>query len=542
MSEIPVYGLSGLGELGKLHIKNLIKVTKARKAPGKSFSKWAGAIKNAAIKKAVTAKHMNALHGIDGIFNTTAQKIANGTATTKDAVDFKKAKVLLTLEDTDYDAFRLASIYMPYVEDIDDKDGGFYFPTQELAEVAAAGEEELVNYCNSPNATELGKIKIFKKVKNAVKKAVKTVGKAVKTAAKATVNTVKTAVKSTVNAVKATGNLVKAGAQAVTGHGSAAKATLKKATTQAKAAITQPIKQATKDTKDLTRDTIINPAKTFILDPLKQTIKIAGKVFKVLFIKINPVTVLIRNSIRGLIALNFLGMATRLNVGMMTKEQAIAAGYDAATYDKAVTAVNRLKKLYKKMGGNTSKLEKSIRNGAKKKPLFKKDVGKNTKVNFANDAGDDGETSLGDPATIAAMIAACVSILVTLWNWIKSIVVSRQQKKEEQQAKKDEEERKKRNAELYDCDVNGEPIVDQYGQPLPKGTIERDKQAAQQAAQQQAAAAAMMQTLPPTTGGDDSGNGNEKKKSNTGLIIGGIAAAGLLLFMLSNNKKSRKRR
>lgn len=538
MAEIPVYGLSGLGELGKLHIKNLIKVTKARKAPGKSFSKWAGAIKNAAIKKAVTAKHMNALHGLDGIFNTTAAKIANGTATTKDAVDFKKAKVLLTLEDTDYDAFRLASIYMPYVSDIDDKDGGFYFPSQELAEVAAAGEEELVNYCNSPNATDLGKIKIFKKVKNAVKKAVKTVGKAVKTAAKATVNTVKTAVKSTVNAVKATGNLVKAGAQAVTGHGSAAKATLKKATTQAKAAITQPIKQAAKDTKDLTRDTIINPAKTFILDPLKQTIKIAGKVFKVLFIKINPVTVLIRNSIRGLIALNFLGMATRLNVGMMTKEQALKEGYDAATYDKAVTAVNRLKKLYKKMGGNTSKLEKSIRNGAKKKPLFKKDVGKNTKVNFANDDGD-GETSLGEPATIAAMIAACVSILVTLWNWIKSIVVSRQQKKEEQQAKKDEEERKKRNAELYDCDVNGEPIVDQYGQPLPKGTIERDKQAA---AEQAAAAAAMMQTPPPPTGGDDSGNGNEKKKSNTGLIIGGIAAAGLLFFMLSNNKKSRKRR
>lgn len=540
MSEIPVYGLSGLGELGKLQIKKLLKVSKARKAPGKSFSKFASAIKNAAIKKAVVAKHMNALHGIDGIFNTTAAKIANGTATTKDAVDFKKAKVLLTLEDTDYDAFRLASIYMPYVEDIDDKDGGFYFPSQELAEVAAAGEDELVNYCSSPNATELGKLKIFKKIGKAVKKAAKTVGKAVKTAAKATVNTVKTAVKSTVNAVKATGNLVKAGAQAVTGHGSAARATLRKATTQAKAAITQPIKQAAKDTKQLTRDTIVNPVKTFVLDPLKQTIKIAGKVFKVLFIKINPVTVLIRNSIRGLIALNFLGMATRLNVGLITKEQALAAGYDAATYVKAVTAVNRLKKLYKKMGGNTSKLDKSIRNGAKKKPLFKKDVGKNTKVNFANDDGD-GETTLGEPATIAAMIAACVSILVTLWNWIKSIVVSRQQKKEEQQAKKDEEERKKRNAELYDCDVNGEPIVDQYGQPLPKGTIERDKQAAQQAAQQQAAAAAMMQT-PPPTGGDDSGNGNEKKKSNTGLIIGGIAAAGLLFFMLSNNKKSRKRR
>ena len=545
--DIPVYGLYGVDGLAKKlgqRIKqkkaassgqavSIVKKASGNKAGsiikklsttggGKSFSKFVSKIADAKRRKAITDKHNSTLRGIEGIFNTAAQKISTGNGTPKDAADMKKARVLISLADTDYDAFRLASIYMPYVADIDEEDGGYYFDNEEVANVAAAGEDEFIAYASSPQATELGKLKIFKKIGKAVKKAAKTVGKAVKTAAKATVNTVKAAAKSTVNAVKATGNLIKAGAQAVTGHGSAAKATLKKATTQAKAAITQPIKQAAKDTKQLTKDTIINPVKTFVLDPLKQTIKIAGKVFKVLFLKINPLTVLIRSSLRGLMSLNFLGMATRLGVGLLTEKEADLMGYSKEKWEKAKKALERVKKLFKKMGGDPSKLEKSIRNGAKKK-LFKP---LNNKQKIELDKSDNGEATLAEPATIAAMIAACVGILTSIWSWIKSIVADRKANKEAAEQKKKEEETRAYNAEHYEVDANGNPIVDEYGRPIPKGKIDADKAAA-------AAAAAQMATVAPTDG--------EKKKTNWAIyaILGGVLIGGALLMSKGKGKKRR---
>ena len=84
------------------------------------------------------------------------------------------------------------------------------------------------------------------------------------------------------------------------------------------------------------------------------------------------------------------------------------------------------------MGGNEDKLIKSIKNGSKKKPLFKKDISKDTKVNFAS--GDDGETTLGDPATVIAMIGACIGILTTIWSWISSIVANKKAEKAQQAA------------------------------------------------------------------------------------------------------------
>lgn len=525
--EIPVYGLSGFGEvtelenypeLGKLKFKN---VYKRAAQPGNGFKKVVSRIKNAAVRKAMTERHVANLNGLTGIYNTTAAKIAAGTATPENVTDYKKAKILLSLESTDYDCYRLASIYMPYVCGFDDTDGGYLFPSQELAEIAAAGEEEFLAYIDKPGATELGKIKLFKKIKNAVKKAAKTVGNAAKSVAKATVNTVKAAAKSTVNAVKATANLTKAGVQAVTGNGAKAKETLKKAGQQAKSAVTEPVKQAAKDTKSVITNTVVNPTKTFIIDPVKNTVKIAGKVFKVIFVKLNPVTVLIRNSLRGLIALNFRGFATKIAVGSLTQQQASEAGYDSAAWEKAKKAFERVVKLYTKMGGKKDKIEKSIKNGAKRKPLF--GAKKGTKIDLPPDSSDE-EASLGDPATVAAMIAACTSALVAIAGWIAGIVANKKQEKKEKEEERKREEEKKRNAELYETDVNGNPIVDEYGRPIPKGQIDADKAAA-------AAAAAA-----GTGTGDDS-----DKKKKTGLIIA-AAAAGVLLFALSGKSKGKKRR
>lgn len=512
---IPVYGLSGIGEETAAHISD-----------GRSFSQYAARIADSKRRAAIIDAHRSSMRGLEGIYNASVKKIGTGTATAKDAADFKKARVLIALADTDYDAYRLASIYMPYVVDIDDLDGGYIFPTQQLADVAAWGEQQVVDYLNRPGATELGLQGLFKKIGNAVKNAAKSVAKAVTTTAKTVAKATTAAVKSTANVVKATANVVKAGAQAVTGNTSAAKQTLNKAGSQVKSAVVDPAKTVVSNTKALVKDTIVEPTKTMVKDTIditKETVKIAGKVFKVLFIKINPVTVMIRSSLRGLLSLNFLGFATRLGVALMSEPAALAAGYSKEKYIEASKALDKLKKLFKKMGGDTDKLVKSIKNGKTKKPLFSKDIRPEQKVKFAN--GDDGETTLGDPATVAAMVAACVGILTSIWSWVKNIVAEKKAEKEQKEAEQKVAEQKAEWAEKYEVDVNGNPIVDQYGQPIPKGQIEADK----------LAAAAMAAGASAGTG-DDTG---EKKNIWPWLIGGAFLVGGALLM---SNQKSKKRR
>lgn len=514
---IPVYGLSGIDA----------ETTAAHFGDGRSFSRYASKIADYKRRAAITEAHRSNMRGLEGIYNVTAKKIGTGTATQKDAADFKKARVLIALADTDYDAYRLASIYMPYVVDIDEQDGGYIFPTQELADVAAWGEDELVAYCSTPGATELGKIKLFKKIGKAVSNAAKAVGSAVKTTVQTVAKATTSAVKSTVNAVKAGANVLKAGAQAVTGNTSGAKATLSKAGSQLKSSVVDPVKTTVSNIKVIGKD-IYSTAKTAIQDTIditKETVKIAGKLFKVLFIKINPVTVMIRSSLRGLISLNFLGMATRLSIGLLTLAEAQKLGYTEQAHQNAIKAVSKLKKLFSKMGGNESKLLKSIRNGANKKPLFKKDIRPDQKIKFAS--GDDGETALGmDPGTIATMVAACVGIVTTIWGWIKNIVAEKKAAAEQKAAEEKERKQKEEWAQLYEVDINGNPIVDQYGQPIPKGQIAADKAAAAQAA----------------AAGTGAGTGDGTEKKNVWpWLIGGIVILGGGALLMSNKKKSKRR-
>lgn len=401
------------------------------------------------------------LSGItDGIYSTSTAKAA--AAALPDGPARRKARVLIQLASTDPDAYRLARLYMPYVVDIDPEDGGYYFPSLELAGIAADGEEQWVAYCASPAASELGKIKLLSKI-----------GKAFTNAGKAVVNAGKAAVQSVANVAKSGANVLKATGQLVTGNAKGAGETIKKAGQQLVDAHVDPVKTAVKDTVQAVKDAI---------DITKETVKIAGKVFKVLFIKINPVTVAIRNSWRGLMAINFLGMATRLGVGLMTWGEAEKAGYSYDTYQKAVKAIERAKKLYKKMGGNADKFVNTIKKGATKKPLFSKDIRPDDKVNLVSNESDDGETTLGEPATVATMVAACVGILTSVWAWIKDIVVTRKEEKEAKAQQQADEEHRKYNAEHYEVDANGNLILDQYGRAIPKGTIDADREAAAQMA------------------------------------------------------------
>ena len=447
------------------------------------------------------------LSGItDGIYSTSTAKAA--AAALPDSPAQRKARVLIQLASTDPDAYRLARLYMPYVVDIDPEDGGYYFPSLELAGIAADGEEQWVAYCSSPYATEYGKQAMLGSLWSSIKKAAKNVGKSVVNAGKAVANSVANVAKSGANVLKATGQLV-------TGNAKGAGETIKKAGQQLVDAHVDPVKTAVKDTVQAVKDTI---------DITKETVKIAGKVFKVLFIKINPVTVMIRNSWRGLMAINFLGMATRLGVGLMTWGEAEKAGYSYDTYQKAVKAIERAKKLYKKMGGNADKFVNTIKKGATKKPLFSKDIRPDDKVNLVSNESDDGETTLGEPATVATMVAACVGILTSVWAWIKDIVVTRKEEKEAKAQQQADEEQRKYNAEHYEVDANGNLILDQYGRAIPKGTIDAD---------QRAAAAQMAATQPPE---EQEGNNNIIKY----VAIGAAVLVGDALLM--GGKKGGKKR
>lgn len=446
--EIPVYNLTGIEDIGKINLKKIakaakaIKVAKAAQPAPNAFKKIAKVTKNinevaasqTGVQKIVkkggfiskiksnVKKRQRGMQGIEGVYNEFLRKLATGEEVTEqEQANFRKAKTLLGLETTDYDGFRLAAMAMPYVADIDEQDGGYYFNNAEIAGIFADGEKELIEYSNRADATELGKLKIFKKIGNAVKKVTKSVAKAVTTPIKAVVKTTAAAVKSTANAVKATANVVKAGVQATTGNKTAAKATIKKAGQQAKAAVVQPAKTVAQQTKAIVKDSVINPTKTAVqvtANAVKDTIKIAGKVFKVIFIKINPVTVLMRNSLRALVAINFLGMATKLNVANLTKEQAIKDGYTETMYNDAVKAKKRVVSFFTKMGGKKENIEKAIINGSKRKAIFKKDYNKNTKLTLQGES----DATLGAAGTIGAALASVGAFFAKIWNWIKKII------------------------------------------------------------------------------------------------------------------------
>ena len=170
------------------------------------------------------------------------------------------------------------------------------------------------------------------------------------------------------------------------------------------------------------------------------------------------------------------------------------------------------------MGGNADKLVKSIKNGATKKPLFSKDIRPDSKLNFANSDTDDGETTLGELATVATMVAACVGILTSVWAWVKDIVQTVKQNKENKAAQQQAEEQRKYNEEHYEIDANGNVIVDQYGRPVPKGQVDADIKAAQAAAQ-----AAQQQ---PAQEGSDTKNIIKYVAIGAAVILGGAALMG----------------
>lgn len=119
---------------------------------------------------------------------------------------------------------------------------------------------------------------------------------------------------------------------------------------------------------------------------LKQHIRNIGKAF----MKLNPVTLVVRNSLRLLLRLNFKGVSGKLL--------------------KNKHAYNKVLALYDKMGGKTSKIKDAIRKGGGRPPMWQKKV-----------------SGLGEPVSMATAVASAGGIVAKIFSWLKE---RREEKKE----------------------------------------------------------------------------------------------------------------
>lgn len=130
---------------------------------------------------------------------------------------------------------------------------------------------------------------------------------------------------------------------------------------------------------------------------IKKHISVLKKVLPKLN-RVNPLTIAVRNALRGLIAINFLGMATSLG----------------SSQAKQKGLLSKVQKMYKNMGGKNSKLMSAIAKGKRKKPLFNRKMQKKLETGKLKGLGE-----LGEPFTIGGMLVAAGGFLLKIWNWIK---------------------------------------------------------------------------------------------------------------------------
>lgn len=149
--------------------------------------------------------------------------------------------------------------------------------------------------------------------------------------------------------------------------------------------------------------------KTAAKKTAKFAVKTAKKVGKAIM-KFSPLTIAIRSAFRALVALNFLGLATKMHIGSMTQSQAAKEGFSASDWKKFNDSWNKAYRLFEKGGGSKSKLLKSVNTGKKKKALFDKNTNKNLR----------GLGFTGAEET-AALVAASSSLFIPISKYFGNI-------------------------------------------------------------------------------------------------------------------------
>ena len=118
--------------------------------------------------------------------------------------------------------------------------------------------------------------------------------------------------------------------------------------------------------------------------------------------RFNPLTIAVRTAFRGLVAINFLGLASMMHIGAMsTWAEAKKAGVTQSVWRKCQTAWEKTKKLYRKGGGSVSKLSKTAKSGKNRKALF-------------NKKAEKALHGLGEPLTLAAGVTAALPLLTPI--------------------------------------------------------------------------------------------------------------------------------
>lgn len=127
--------------------------------------------------------------------------------------------------------------------------------------------------------------------------------------------------------------------------------------------------------------------------------------------KWNPATLIIRNAFRLLIWLNFMGLATKLYAGLVSKDEAVRRGFPSGDYDKIHKVYKKVIGMYDKMGGDKYDLDKAIKAGEGKTAIFDKKGAAKYELK--------GLATLGEPVTISSAFATAGTFILKVVSWLK---------------------------------------------------------------------------------------------------------------------------
>ncbi|MGQ0829406.1 MAG: transglutaminase-like domain-containing protein [Bacteroidota bacterium] len=145
-----------------------------------------------------------------------------------------------------------------------------------------------------------------------------------------------------------------------------------------------------------TVDTKVKIVAKKVIEKTKEVAKKVGAAIKKFLVLSNPLTLLMRAGFLMAMKVNLFGMAERLYPALLTQGEAERAGINAILWNKSKAGLDKVAKVFEKIGGKRSKLEKYIKTGR---------TSKKVKLN--------GIGSLGEPYTTAAAIVAAGATLLT---------------------------------------------------------------------------------------------------------------------------------
>ena len=132
----------------------------------------------------------------------------------------------------------------------------------------------------------------------------------------------------------------------------------------------------------------------------------------------------------GLLAVNFLGIATRYYVGLLSQEDAANAGYSEDSWLESQKALTLLMRFWQLVSGDSEQLLQVIENGAGKTPLIE-NIDLNSKIVETSDNNAtlngysftclNGVNGLGEDMTLDSALKELGATLENIWKWCEKV-------------------------------------------------------------------------------------------------------------------------